>query len=161
MAPDKHKGEKGIAMRLSRPVEIHDVAQTLTKGNCPVCAFLRNTQSALLHGGLAPEEVSGVCNFHAWALAAAVNVANAAKIFQKLLRLGSDGTQECSFCLRIREAEQAQLRELVGQMDRHLVLDWITHHGALCRPHSKTLRQMAPVRLHAQSTKLTATVCHT
>jgi hypothetical protein len=109
-------------MRLSKPVEIQGVSQTLAKGNCPVCAFLRNSQSALLQGGLRPEEVSGICNFHAWALAAAVNVTNAAKIFQNLLRLGCDGSQECSFCVRLREAEQAQLRELVGQMDRHLGL---------------------------------------
>jgi hypothetical protein len=135
-------------MRLSKPIEIEGVAQTLTKGNCPVCAFLRNSQSALLQGGLDPEEVSGICNFHAWALAAAVNVANAARVFQNLLRLGCDGSPECSFCVRLREAEQTQLRELIGQMDRHLVLDWIKHHGALCRPHARRLRQVAPVRLH-------------
>ena len=135
-------------MRLSKPIEIQGVSQTLGKGNCPVCAFLRNSQSALLQGGLAPEEVSGICDFHGWALAAAVNVANAARVFQNLLRLGCDGSQECSFCLRLREAEQAQLRELIGQLDRHLVLDWIKQHGALCRPHSKRLRQVAPVRLH-------------
>jgi PII-like signaling protein len=77
-------------MRLSKPIEIEGVSQTLAKGNCPVCAFLKNSQSALLQGGLAPEEVSGICNFHAWALAAAVNVANAAKVFQNLLRLGEN-----------------------------------------------------------------------
>lgn len=135
-------------MRLSKPIEIQGVSQTLAKGNCPVCAFLRNFQSALLHGDLAPEEVSGICNFHAWALAAAVNVVNAAKVFQNLLRLGCDGSQECSFCLRLRKAEQTQLRELVEKMDRHLVLDWIVQHGALCRPHSRQLRQVAPARLH-------------
>jgi hypothetical protein len=102
-----------------------------------------------LQGGLIPEEVSGICNFHAWALAAAVNVANAAKVFQNLMRLGWDGSQECSFCERLREAEQSQLRELVGQMDRHLVLDWMKNHGILCRPHARRIRQIAPVRLHA------------
>ena len=135
-------------MRLSKPIEIEGVSQTLAKGNCPVCAFLKNSQSALLQGGLAPEEVSGICNFHAWALAAAVNVVNAAKVFQNLLRLGCDGCQECSFCLHLREAENAQLKELVRQLDRHLVLDWIMRHAVLCRPHSRRLRQVAPVRLH-------------
>ena len=136
-------------MRLSKPIEIEGVSQTLAKGNCPVCAFLKNSQSALLQGGLAPEEVSGICNFHAWALAAAVNVANAAKVFQNLLRLGCGGSQECSFCLRLREAEKAQLKELVAQLDRRLVLDWIRHHGALCGPHSRRIRKVAPVRLHS------------
>lgn len=134
-------------MRLSKPIEIQGVSQALAKGSCPVCVFLRNTQSLLLQGGLAPEEVNGICNFHAWALAAAVNVANAARVFQNLLRLGCDGSHECSFCVRLREAEQGQLKELIGQMDRHLVLDWIRHHGALCRPHARKMRQVAPVRL--------------
>jgi len=135
-------------MRLSKPIEIRDVSQTLAKGNCPVCAFLKNSQSALLQGGLPPEEVTGICNFHAWALAAAVNVTNAAKAFQNLLRLGCNGSQPCSFCERLRDAEQAQLKELIGQMDRHLVLDWMKHHGVLCRPHAARIRQIAPVRLH-------------
>lgn len=135
-------------MRLSKPIEIRGVSQTLAKGNCPVCAFLRNSQSALLQGALPPEEVNGICNFHGWALAAAVNVTNATKVLQHLLRLGCDGSQPCSFCERLRDAEQAQLRELVGQMDRHLVLDWMKHHGILCRPHAAGIRQIAPVRLH-------------
>jgi len=122
-------------MRLSKPVEIRGISQTLAGSNCPVCAFLRNSQSALLQGGLAPERVAGICNFHAWAVAAAVNVINAAKVFQHLLRIGCDGSMACSFCERLREAEQAQLRGLVGEMDRHLVvLDWMKHHGILCRP---------------------------
>jgi hypothetical protein len=135
-------------MRLSKPTEIRGVSQTLAKGNCPVCAFLRNWQSALLQGGLLPEEVSGICNFHAWALAAAVNVKNAAKVFQALLRIACESSHPCSYCERLREAEQAQLKELIGQMDRNLVLDWIQHHGVLCRPHAKRVRQIAPVRLH-------------
>jgi hypothetical protein len=135
-------------MRLAKPVEIRSVSETLAKGNCAVCAFLRNSQSALLQGGLHPEQVSGICNFHAWALAAAVNVANTAKVFQHLLRASLDGSQPCSFCERLREAEQVQLKELVGQMDRHLVLDWMKHYGVLCRPHARRIRQIAPVRLH-------------
>jgi hypothetical protein len=146
---DRRDGGKDGRMRLSKPVEIRSVSQTLARGNCPVCAFLRNSQSALLQGGLRPEEVRGICNFHAWALAAAVNVINAAKVFQNLLRLGCDGSEECSFCERLRDAEQAQLRELVGQMDRRLVLDWMKNHGVLCRPHARRIRQIAPVRLHA------------
>jgi len=135
-------------MRLSKPIEIRGVSQTLAKGNCPVCAFLRNSQSALLQGGLQPQEVSGIFNFHAWALAAAVNVMNAAKVFQNLLRVGCDGSQQCSFCERLRDAEQAQLKELLEQMDRQLVLDWMKHHGFLCRPHARCIRKIAPVRLH-------------
>jgi hypothetical protein len=135
-------------MRLTKPIEIRGVSQTLAKGNCPVCAFLKNSQSALLQGGLPPENVTGICNFHAWALAAAVNVTNAAQVFRNLLRLGYNVSQPCSFCERLREAEQAQLKELIGQMDRHLVLDWMKHHGVLCRPHAARIRQIAPVRLH-------------
>jgi hypothetical protein len=146
-------------MRLSKPIEIEGVSQTWAKGNCPVCVFLKNSQSALLQGGLSPEEVSGVCNFHAWALAAAVNVSNAAKVFQNLLRLGCDGSQECSFCLHLREAEKGQLKQLVEQLDRHLVLDWIMHHGVLCRPHSRRIRNVAPVSLHSAIDEIDRRTC--
>jgi hypothetical protein len=48
-------------MRLSKPIEIDGVSQTLAKGNYPVCVFLKNSQSTLLQGGFYPEEVRDVC----------------------------------------------------------------------------------------------------
>lgn len=75
-----------------------------------------------------------------------VNVTNAEKVFQTLLRLGCNGSRPRSFCERLRETEQAQLKELIGQMHRNLVLDWMKRHGALCRPHAARIRQIAPVR---------------
>ena len=134
-------------MRLSKPVEIHGVSQALAKGNCPVCAFLRNSQSTLLQGGLHPEEVNGICNFHAWALAAAVNVTNAAKIFQNLLRPACDGSQECSFCVRLREAEQPSLGNSWGRWIGSSCSTGLHTTVALCRPHARRMRQVAPVRL--------------
>ena len=33
-------------------------------------------------------------------------------------------------------------------MDRRPVFVWMKHHGVLCRPHARRIRQIAPVRLH-------------
>jgi hypothetical protein len=70
------------------------------------------------------------------------------KVFQNLLRIGCDGSQPYSFCELLRQAEQGQLKELVGQMDRNLVLDWMKHHGVLCRPQARRICQIALGRLH-------------
>jgi len=35
------------------------------------------------------------------------------------------------------------------QEARERLLDWIMHHGVLCRPHSRRIRHVAPVRLHS------------
>jgi hypothetical protein len=136
-------------MRISKPVAIEDISQALAKGGCAVCAFLRNEQSALLRGGLRPDEVTGVCNFHAWALAAAVDMENTAQIFLNLLRHADENCADsCTFCSRLLEQEVVQLKELVGQMNRGLVANWMKQQGNLCQKHADHLRQFAPLKLH-------------
>lgn len=107
-------------MRLSQAIGIQGLSQTLAKGDCPVCAFLENFQSALLRSDLAAEQVRGICNFHAWALAAAVNVANATKVFQTLQRPGYDGSgQIASVRLpsAIDEIDRRSPSELNSELD--------------------------------------------
>jgi hypothetical protein len=134
-------------VRLSKPIAISGVSQALAKGGCPVCACLKNAQSGLLQGGLRADEVEGICNFHAWALAAAVGVETAARVFHRLPRSGFDGSQSCSFCVRLRNARDPRLREFASDLQRQLVFDWIAQRGSLCRPHIKELLQIVPVKL--------------
>ena len=48
-------------MRIGKPVAIEDISQTLARSGGAIDAFLKNEQSALLPGGLFPDEVRGVC----------------------------------------------------------------------------------------------------
>jgi hypothetical protein len=136
-------------MRLSKPVDLHRISQALGKGSCPICAFLRNEQSALLKGGLPPGEVTDLCNFHAWALAAAVDSRNAAEVLLNVLgQPVRQAEHSCSFCSRLKEEEIIQLKDLVTQMSRGLITEWMRQQGTLCRSHAEHLRQLAPVKLH-------------
>jgi hypothetical protein len=136
-------------MRISKPVDIEDISQVLAKGGCAICAFLRNEQSALLRGGLRPDEITGICNFHAWALAAAVDIENTARTFLALLRRGNErDTNSCTFCSRLLEHEVVQLKDLIAQMNRGLVAAWMRQQGTLCQMHADHLRQLAPLKLH-------------
>jgi hypothetical protein len=138
-------------MRVSKPVELDRISQALARSGCPICAFLKNEQAALLRGRLAPDRVSSLCNFHAWALAAAIESDNAARIFLQVLRqVGNrESSSQCSFCARLLEQEVTQLKDLIAQMNRRLVANWMKEQGILCRLHAEHLRQLAPLKLHA------------
>jgi hypothetical protein len=137
-------------MRVGKPVELEGISQALSKGGCPICAFLKNEQSALLRGQLPPDQVASLCNFHAWALAAAIETENAARIFLHVLRRNTDQkSEQCSFCSRLLQQEVAQLKDLIAQMSRTLVANWMKEQGTMCRLHAEHLKQLAPLRLHA------------
>ena len=139
-------------MRISNPVKIDNVSQTLAKGGSALCAFQKNEQSVLLKGGMRPDEFTDLCNFHAWALAAAVDVNHAANVFLSVLKhrsaMGLSKDHGCSVCARLLEAEVAQLKELLLTLKGRLVLKWMEQQGTLCAVHGDHLRQLAPSELH-------------
>jgi hypothetical protein len=130
-------------MRLSNPVELKRITQALDRGGCPVCSFLKNLQSAILKTAT-PKEIHTVCNFHAWALAAAVDAARVAKVFLHLLEPSSTPQGRCSVCEQIEEQERTRVAELASQVQRSLVRDWIERHGTFCRPHAIQLAAALP-----------------
>jgi hypothetical protein len=98
-------------------VELNDISQVLAKGACPICAFLKNDQAALLRGELHPDEVAALCNFHAWALAAAIDRNSVAQIFLNLLNReppkDRDSTGQCWACSQLVEREVIHIKELI------------------------------------------------
>jgi hypothetical protein len=139
-------------MRIAKPMELDRISQVLAKGACPICAFLKNDQAALLRGDLPPEQVSDLCNFHGWALAAAADSANAAQVFLNVLHKGDllprDTPNQCSFCSQLLQLEVAHIRELIGEMDRGFVREWMERQGTFCRVHAAHVRQLSPLKLH-------------
>jgi hypothetical protein len=130
-----------------KPVELDRISQTLAKGACPICAYLKNDQAALLRGELPPEQVTGLCNFHAWALAAAVDRENVVLIFLNALRRQSP-PDHCSVCQHLVQREVIHIGELIEQMSGGLVLDWMRRQGTFCRLHAEHVRELAPLKFH-------------
>jgi hypothetical protein len=143
-------------MRLMKPENLESISQVLAKGACPICAYLRNDQAALLRGDMKPDEVSDLCNFHAWALAAAVDKDYVARIFLNVLarrtvmrQTKPDAARCCSFCSLLVQREVVHIRELMEQMSGGLVLDWVRRQGTFCSAHAAHLRQLAPLKFHS------------
>jgi hypothetical protein len=135
-------------MRLTKPVDVERISQVLGKGACPICAYLKNDQAAFLRGELCPDQVTGVCNFHAWALAAAIDRQTVAHIFLNAInRLTS--SDRCSVCDYLVQREVLHIKELIEQMNTRLMLDWLKRQGTFCRLHADHIRQLSPVKFHA------------
>jgi len=131
-------------MRITRPLTYESIVQTLGKG-CVICVFLKSLQSALLER-MQPAEVNGLCNFHGWAAAAAVNGKNAAETFLRLLgRSAEVGCHTgCDFCELIRHEEEIKLQGMSLALKEPEVLGWLETHNALCFCHARRLALTLP-----------------
>jgi len=139
-------------LRVAKPVDLDRMSQVLAKGACPICAFLKNDQAALLRGELRPDQVTALCNFHAWALAAAVDRNSVAQIFLNVLNHkpseGAGAADSCSVCSHLVQREVIHIKDLIQQMNDRAVHDWMKGEGTFCRLHANHLRQLAPSKLH-------------
>jgi hypothetical protein len=123
-------------MRFSTPVEYQTIGRALVKGACPFCTYLKNFQSKILRELKDPSEVTYVCNFHAWAMAAASNKAVVSCVFRILLKDRSiKEARECSLCKAISAEEANCMKEFAGELSQTRVLDWVNVHGTFCIPH--------------------------
>jgi len=128
--------------------EIH-VGQALVRGACPICAVLKDFQSALAEKVQVQADLH-LCNFHTWLLARLAPAKGAAAVYLKLLEDAPAVEVEvpgCDFCQRILEQEQVQLGELVKQMQRTMLVQWMKAQGSLCLSHSRKLHDHAPLKM--------------
>lgn len=130
-------------MRVHAVKGYDSVLQVLSEPGCPICAFLKNAQSKLLQEAEVTEFI-GLCNTHAWALAAVRRSAPAAEIFLSLINNSADMEhRECSVCMRLGQEEVLRIHELLAALDRPHVLDWIAKKGVLCLPHGLKIQAEA------------------
>jgi hypothetical protein len=123
-------------MRFSTPVEYQTIGQALVKGVCPFCTYLKNFQSKILRELKDPAQVTSLCNFHAWAMAAASNKAVVSCVFRILLNeLSIKEARECTFCKAISAEEEIRMKEFAGELSQARVLDWFNLNGTFCIPH--------------------------
>jgi len=127
---------KGTSMRPHRIVNYTSVLQLLGEKGCPVCAFLKNYQAALLQEPL-KKDVNHLCNFHTWGLAATQNPIIAAELFLTLLSHPAEtvATSSCDICLLLHLEEERRIRELISCLEQRLAVSWIRAQGVLCIVH--------------------------
>ncbi len=117
-------------MRLSVPLEYQKVSEALLKGSCPFCTYLKNFQSKILRDLKAPEQIKAICNFHAWAMAAASNKAVASCVFRVLLEQPPiKEAYECNVCAQIRAEEDTRMREFAGELSQSRIVEWVKAQG--------------------------------
>lgn len=125
------------------------VGQALVRGACPICAVLKEFQSALAEKVQVHADLH-LCNFHTWLLARSAPAMGAAAVYLKLLEDSPAvkvGVPDCNFCQRILEQEKLQLRDLVKQMQRDMFVQWMKSQGSLCLNHSRKLQDHAPLKM--------------
>jgi hypothetical protein len=124
------------------------VSQALSKGVCPICGILKDFQWTVAEK-IEPSPAPRLCNFHAWALARSAPAENVTTVFIDMLQDLSGhkvDAQDCVMCHRILEEEAARLRELAGQLERALFVQWLRNHGSLCLEHARKLKEYVPLK---------------
>lgn len=134
-------------MRINKPLTREHIVQALEKGGCVICVFLKGFQSALLEN-VEPSSVKTLCNYHGWAMAAAVNGKRAAEAFIALLQTaGLAHEPGCYFCAEILDEEKLTLSELSQVLQEGDVFARLEQHRALCFVHGARLASTLPVEL--------------
>lgn len=111
---------------------------------CPLCRYMRNYQAKCIQGNIEPPP-KGICNFHAWALAAIHDRLDASRVFLYLLSaqsLGGDG--ECDICLRLEKETTVQLQHLTSSITAASTDKPPNFYGELCIPHGRQLCEKVP-----------------
>ncbi|HVC89706.1 MAG TPA: hypothetical protein VND66_03690 [Acidobacteriaceae bacterium] len=131
-------------MRTHKQLVTHQsILQVLPESGCPFCRFLKEFQTARLQNH-PKQEISHLCNFHTWGLAAVQDAPAAAHVFLKLLEETpsfSNGSSGCDICREILAEEALRIREFVSCLAREEVSHWLRTKAVLCLPHGLKLRR--------------------
>jgi hypothetical protein len=108
---------------------------------CPLCRYMRNYQAKCVQESLEPRP-TGICNFHAWAIAAIHDRLDASRVFLNLLSsvsLGNDSP--CDTCQRLAKEDSAQLQLVISSFKAMSAVQWHKTYGEICIPHGLELRK--------------------
>jgi hypothetical protein len=131
-------------MRSHKIEPYRSVFDATSDSGCPLCRYMRNYQAKCVQASLTPRP-TGICNFHAWAIAAIHDRLDASQVFLNLLSsfsLGSDAP--CDICVRLEKEDVVQLRLIGNSFKKMTPVQWLTTYGEICIPHSLELRKIVP-----------------
>jgi hypothetical protein len=132
-------------MRLHKIESYRSVFDALSGLGCPLCRYMRNYQTKCVQASLNPRP-TGICNFHAWAIAAIHDRLDASQVFLNLLSSASLGaSMHCDICRRLEKEDVVQLRLIGNSFKTMAAVQWLSTYGEICIPHSLELRKIVPV----------------
>lgn len=148
-------------MKAAKTTFSEGIPQALAKGHCPVCTIVGDFQEQLI-AGTQSCEVSGLCNYHAWAVAKAAPAEAAARLFLDLVESNTrdwqtpDPVDECSLCKSLDDHETRRLYEMVEQLKRAPIRKWMKLQGTFCLGHARKLNAALPEELRDLILEITA-----
>jgi len=128
-------------MRPHKIEPYRSVFDAIAGPGCPLCRYMRNYQAKCVQASLDPRP-KGICNFHAWAIAAIHDRLDASQVFLNLLSSASlGGSMDCDICLRLAKEDGTQLRLVSASFKTLSTVHWLNTYGEICIPHSIELRK--------------------
>lgn len=132
-------------MRTQRQLAFYQsILDVLRETGCPFCRFLKDYQAAHLQNQMS-RNITHLCSFHTWALAAVQNALTTAQLFLDLMErtpLTSEEHSACDICSELAAEEDRRIREFVSCIHRTDVGDWLRTNAVLCVPHGARLRRL-------------------
>jgi hypothetical protein len=124
------------------------ISNIVAKGTCPICAALKEFQNCSAKN-LRASECVRFCNLHAWLIANSSPAESAAATFLESMRNplwipGTPTPSDCDFCERMEIEKQSRMTEIIEELDRPALRDWLHEHGMLCLRHGHELIQKMP-----------------
>jgi hypothetical protein len=124
------------------------ISNIVAKGTCPICAALKEFQNYFAKN-LRASECAHLCNLHAWVIANSAPAEAAAATFLESMRNplwipSMPSPSDCDFCKRMEIEKQTRMTEIIEELDRPALRDWLHEHGMLCLPHGRELIQKMP-----------------
>lgn len=123
------------------------MAEATAHGACALCTVLRQYQTTLIEmTGL--QEVTHLCNQHAWLLARSAPADLVARIYTQVMEAqGQHAVRSgrvCGFCAELHREENLRLGELAEQMKVPSFTEWMRRSGTLCLWHAERLSRQLP-----------------
>lgn len=121
----------------------HSILDVLSEFGCPFCRFLKEYQAAHIQSHMS-RNISHLCSFHTWALAAVQNAQTTARVFIDILEEAmpaSDEKPACDICSEVSAEEDRRIREFASCIHRTDVSNWLHADAVLCVPHGLKLRR--------------------
>lgn len=131
-------------MRSHKIESYRSVFDATSDSGCPLCRYMRNYQAKCVQTSLTPRP-AGICNFHAWAIAAIHDRLDASQVFLNLLSSFSlSKNAPCDICLRLEKEDAVQLKLMGDSCKKMTPVQWLTTYGEICIPHSLELQKIVP-----------------
>lgn len=127
------------------------ISNIIAKGTCPICAALKEFQNYFAKN-LRASECGRFCNLHAWVIANSAPAESVATMFLESMRNplwtpSMPSPSDCDFCKRMESEKQTRMTEIIEEMERPGMREWLHEHGMLCCRHGRELIQKMPESL--------------